>query len=466
MSDLSYKIADGRHDAASDLLAVQWAVLDAGADIEAAMAAVAQGALTVFPLATGAIVQIRRGDELHIGAASGAGVSDLPARVGLQGGLAAPAIRARRPFLCREAEQDPAVDRLACLRLGIRSLVAIPLIHLGDVAGALILTSDIPDGFTDDDARAAQLLAGSLGVSIGNARSAIAPAAPADVGGRFEATFAHAPVGMAHVAPDGHFLLVNEQFCAIAGHTRETLLEHGFQRITHPDDLTSDLTHVRQLLAGKADRYSMEKRYIRSDGGVVWINLTVSLIRDGAGVPDFFVAVIEDVSEIKRAQAEALLDPLTGLLNRRGLIERLSQEIERAADKRAALSLIYLDLDDFKAVNDTYGHAAGDACLLEVAEALAESARLESGAARIGGDEFILLLPRTDAGQLAHVMERLQLAIGLAGKAHPWSVSASLGGLTLIPQSAVSPQTLIERADEAMFRAKRSGKGRSYIAAA
>lgn len=95
---------------------------------------------------------------------------------------------------------------------------------------------------------------------------------------RFRATFEQAAVGIAHVDPYGWFLRVNQKLCDIVGYTREELLELTFQDITYPDDLDADLEYVRQLLAGEIQTYSMEKRYFRKDGSVVWINLTVSLV--------------------------------------------------------------------------------------------------------------------------------------------------------------------------------------------
>lgn len=281
---------------------------------------------------------------------------------------------------------------------------------------------------------------------------------------RFRASFDHAPVGMAHVSPEGRFLLVNDQFCAIAGHSRWSLLADGFQSITHPDDLTSDLVHVRQLLDGRADRYSMEKRYIRGDGETVWVNLTVSLIRDEIGAPDFFFAVIEDLSEIKRAQAEALIDPLTGLMNRRGAIDRLDREIQNALLSHVPLSILYIDLDGFKSINDGHGHAVGDDCLLRVAEALGAGARLESAAARIGGDEFIMILLRTDQHQLLRAATRICEAIRRVGDDQVWRVTASIGGTCLNLCSTISASTVLHRADKAMFAAKRAGKDRYHFA--
>lgn len=119
---------------------------------------------------------------------------------------------------------------------------------------------------------------------------------------RFRITFDQAAIGLAHVAPDGQWLRVNERLCAIVRYDCKELLEKTFQEITHPDDLDKDLEQARQLLEGKTDTYSMEKRYLRKDGGTVWIRLTVSLVREPSGDPDYFIAAIDDINERKRVQ--------------------------------------------------------------------------------------------------------------------------------------------------------------------
>ncbi len=119
---------------------------------------------------------------------------------------------------------------------------------------------------------------------------------------RFRVTFEQAAVGVAHVGLDGSWLRVNQRLCDIVGYGREELLEMTFQDITYPDDLEADLGRLHQLLAGEISRYAMEKRYFRKNGSVVWINLTVSLVRDEAGEPDYLVSVIEDISDRKEAE--------------------------------------------------------------------------------------------------------------------------------------------------------------------
>jgi PAS domain S-box-containing protein len=123
---------------------------------------------------------------------------------------------------------------------------------------------------------------------------------------RFRATFDQAAVGIAHVAADGKWLRVNQKLCDIVGYTREELLRLTFQDITYPPDLDADLALAARVLCGEIENYSMEKRYIRKDGSLIWINLTVSLVRDIAGAPKYFIAVIDDISARKHAEEQLL----------------------------------------------------------------------------------------------------------------------------------------------------------------
>ena len=163
---------------------------------------------------------------------------------------------------------------------------------------------------------------------------------------RFRNTFDNAAVGIAHVGLDGHWLRVNGRLCEITGYGYEELMTRTFQDITHPDDLAADLTYVRQVLAGKIPTYSMEKRYLRKDGGIVWINLTVSLVRKPSGEPNYFISVIEDITP--RKQVEQALRDLTATLEQRvaertaaleqAMIEQ--QRLEREAQRAEHFALL------------------------------------------------------------------------------------------------------------------------------
>ena len=124
---------------------------------------------------------------------------------------------------------------------------------------------------------------------------------------RFRATFEQAAVGIAHVSLNGGWIDVNSKLCAILGYSREELSALTFQDITHPEDLDADLTNMAQVLAGEIVTYSMEKRYLHKDGSCIWINLTVALVRDLDGKPEYFLSIVEDISTRNQVQ-EALRD--------------------------------------------------------------------------------------------------------------------------------------------------------------
>ncbi|MBD2448680.1 PAS domain S-box protein [Nostoc sp. FACHB-152] len=151
---------------------------------------------------------------------------------------------------------------------------------------------------------------------------------------RFRATFNQAAVGIAHVALDGRWLRVNQKLCDIVGYSYEEMRQKTFQEITHPDDLEVDLAYAQQLFAGEIQTYSMEKRYIHKDGSVIWIGLTASLLRKSEGTPDYFIGVVQDISD--RKTAELAVKQLNETLEQRvqertAQLAEVNQELKRFA---------------------------------------------------------------------------------------------------------------------------------------
>ena len=242
---------------------------------------------------------------------------------------------------------------------------------------------------------------------------------------RFRSTFEQAAVGIAHVSVDGRWLQVNDKLCEIVGYERQALLKLTFQDITYPPDLAADLVSVEQLLMGAIPNYRMEKRYVRRDGSLVWIDLTVSLVRTQDGEPDYLVAVVEDIQRRKEAEAAleaaqeshrqhleqqvadrtaalvaanqelahvARKDALTGLQNRISANERLHVEFLRLKRTGSSYAVLFMDIDHFKQINDTYGHHTGDHILQQFASVLEGAVRESDFVARFGGEEFLALL--------------------------------------------------------------------------
>jgi PAS domain S-box-containing protein len=201
---------------------------------------------------------------------------------------------------------------------------------------------------------------------------------------------------MALVGLDGRWLKVNDALCELSGHSEEELLELTFQAMTHPDDLEDELAQVQRLLAGEIDIYTSEKRFLNAEGRLMWVNRSGSLIRKPDGEPRHYVVHIQDISERKRLadtlQDLADSDPLTNLWNRRRFEEELERQIGRRRRYGDETALLMVDLNRFKPVNDTFGHAVGDELLKAVASALRKRIRATDSIARLGGDEFVVML--------------------------------------------------------------------------
>jgi PAS domain S-box-containing protein len=184
---------------------------------------------------------------------------------------------------------------------------------------------------------------------------------------RFRATFEHAAIGAAQVDIDGRWLRVNRRLCEIVGYEREELLQRTFQDITHPDDLEGDLAQMRLLLEGELQTYTMEKRYLRKGGPEVWVNLTVSLVRDVSGEPAYFIAVVEDISERKKAEEERdLLLVREQLARAEAVAARRRMTLLAAAGPALAASLDYEQtLED---ITRLLVPELADWCLLDIVE--------------------------------------------------------------------------------------------------
>lgn len=281
---------------------------------------------------------------------------------------------------------------------------------------------------------------------------------------QFRATFDQAAVGIVHADLKGKILRVNQRICDITGYTRDELIEATFHDITHPDDLEVDIKHVEQLLAGSIQTFSIEKRYIRKDGSHVWVNLTVSLVCDSSSESKYFIAVVEDITERKQAEETirymAYYDPLTDLPNRTLLNDRLTLALANARRSGDTVAMLFLDLDNFKTINDTLGHIVGDQLLQAVAERLRGCLREGDTIARLGGDEFTLLLPRIshveDAAKTAQkVIDALKEPFDFNGR--ELHVTTSIG-IALYPNDGEDVLTLLKNADTALYRAKEQGR--------
>jgi diguanylate cyclase (GGDEF)-like protein/PAS domain S-box-containing protein len=289
---------------------------------------------------------------------------------------------------------------------------------------------------------------------------------------RFRNAFDYAPIGMALVDLDGHWLRVNPMLCEITGYTEAELLTRTSYDITHPDDLERNLVEVQRVIGGEKRAMRIEKRYVRPNGNTVWVRISTSLVRDADGKPLHFVSQIENVTDRKRAEKRlkelADHDSLTGLLNRRRFDEELRLTLLRLRRDGGQATLLLVDLDRFKSVNDTYGHKTGDDVLVAVAAALRDRLRETDVVARLGGDEFAAIALETggeDARRVAADLAQALHALQITGGENELTVTASIGVVFLDQVSMADEDDALVAADRALYQAKSGGRDRIELGA-
>ena len=271
------------------------------------------------------------------------------------------------------------------------------------------------------------------------------------------------PVSVIITNTKGIIEYVNPKFTQLMGYTAEEavgktprIIKGGFLSREFYRDMWAT------ILAGKEWHGVFHNR--TKDGALVWEVASISPIRDADGTVTHFVGVKEDITEIRRLQEQlehmAQHDQLTGLPNRFLLNDRLQQALLLAKRRRSRFAVLYLDLDGFKLVNDTYGHEAGDAVLVEVAKRLLACTRESDTVARLGGDEFTVLMTEIqEEGNVERVasliVKTLSEPIPLADKACEIGVSI---GIALYPEDGETPDALLSRSDAALYRVKGQGR--------
>jgi diguanylate cyclase (GGDEF)-like protein/PAS domain S-box-containing protein len=288
---------------------------------------------------------------------------------------------------------------------------------------------------------------------------------------QLRAMFEHANVGIAISGLDQRYMRVNDKYCSIVGYSRDELMLMQVSTVNLDENVESMLQKRELLLHQDAPRTTTEKQLVRKDGTLVWVSIALSVVRTSAGAPLYYLAIIQDISEAKRVAAAlkaseesfrllAQHDTLTGLPNRALYYDRLQHALAQATRNDHSLGVLFIDVDRFKYVNDTYGHAAGDELLKLASERLSHSIRNDDTCARLGGDEFAIVLSRLasseDATQVAaKIVQEFRRPFQLAATAITVSVSI---GISLFPGGGHDAQTLMQNADAAMYEAKQQGR--------
>jgi len=289
---------------------------------------------------------------------------------------------------------------------------------------------------------------------------------------QFRSAFQHAPVGLAICEPDGRFVEVNPALCRLTGYTDQDLLGTSLPTLVHPEDAIGAGELFGPLLQDGAQFHEREQRILLADGEHLWTALHVIAQRGADGELSRLLVGVTDTSE--RRQLEGQLrhltdhDPLTGLLNRQGLEGELDRHVAHVNRYGSRGALLLLDVDHFKAINDTLGHEAGDQVISVIAARLSARLRSSDTLARLGGDEFAILLPEADMAAARRVAAAIMadirddpVEIG-DGIQRPITVSL---GVTMFREGTGSGEEVLVDADLAMFDSKEAGRDRMSLGA-
>ena len=284
-----------------------------------------------------------------------------------------------------------------------------------------------------------------------------------------KSAFDKAAIPMALVDREGVLLKVNQAVCELSGYAMGELVGKSFAIFTHPEDMEESQLFHHQLFSGKRDHYSIKKRYLRRDGEQLWTTLIVSIVRNEAGQPEYMIAQIQDVTEAHQLSEQltyqAQHDPLTGLINRHEFERRVQDLLGSGKPGSGPHAMCYIDLDQFKLVNDTCGHVAGDELLKQITAVMQQRIRRHDALARLGGDEFGLLMEDCPLEVAQRIANDLRVAVEdfqfLWDKlVHHVGVSI---GLVEIDSATQSMTELFKQADSACYAAKDAGRNRIHV---
>jgi diguanylate cyclase (GGDEF)-like protein/PAS domain S-box-containing protein len=285
---------------------------------------------------------------------------------------------------------------------------------------------------------------------------------------RWRIAFDSAPVPMAEVDLEGRYLKVNGALCELFGHRRENLIGASVRTLCHPDEADEIGVLIRKMVSREVSHIRVERRFVRADGLPVWVAVSVAPVTTDGGRVTHMLTHYLDITDRKRFehQLEELVDhdPLTGLLNRRGFDAQLERQVAHVAKHGPVGALLVVDLDNFKQVNDTLGHQAGDELIVSVADRLRATVRYNDVVARWGGDEFAVLLPRATAQEAQTVADKIvravraHAAVFFGGGAGHTTASVGVAFFDVPGQRA---SDVVAHADLSMYQAKQAGRDRT-----
>jgi diguanylate cyclase (GGDEF)-like protein/PAS domain S-box-containing protein len=378
-----------------------------------------------------------------------------------------------------------------------RSWMGVPMIVADKVVGAICMQDyENENSFEESDIRLFGTIASNVGIALKNAdlyqeiqnelkERKLAESDLADSQSRLQAILDNAGAGIGVTREDCKFIFVNDRCVEMFGYMPQELSKMTLWDVGHPDDAPVIQESLEALTSGRLDNFQIEKRFINKDGSTFWGTVAAKAIRSANGVLENIIIIISDITLLKSTEAElinanrllvtqleeisilrdrlreqAIRDPLTNLYNRRFMEETLTLEIHRARRANSTVSLVMMDIDHFKLVNDQFGHKTGDHLLESLGQMLLKNTRKSDVACRYGGEEFLIVLPGSSLEDAARRAEQFRAnfeAIRISGKNTITNATMSIG-VACFPNHGEDVDQVLNRADEALYQAKAAGR--------
>jgi len=319
--------------------------------------------------------------------------------------------------------------------------------------------------FHDNTAQRAAEVARLMAEDHSFAVEAAAAEALAQSEQRFRLAFEGNMAPMVFSDRNGNFLAVNDAFCRMSGRTREELIGNDSKHFTYPEDIGITEEVYRRINSGETDEVRYGKRFLHTNGRIVVAEVSISPARDESGEAMYYVSSVRDTTEERELAAQlsfqALHDPLTGLANRALFDDRLAQAHARVLRQGGSCAVLLIDLDDFKGVNDVYGHLVGDELLASIARRFEDVTRSSDTLCRFGGDEFLYLAEGlTSPTEAEQIAQRLLHALTDPFRFKDVHIEQrASAGIVIWDATNANVAELVQNADAAMYEAKRRGHG-------
>jgi len=348
-------------------------------------------------------------------------------------------------------------------------LAAAVILERREAANAVPLRSDTDSSLTDLVDSGAIGPAERVSIEAGFLRNlAKEVLSLRDSESQYRSIFNNAQEGIYQTTPDGQYIRVNMALARMYGYECPDELIAGLTNIATMGYVdAADRIRFRRMMNESGQVQNFEAEFYRRDGSIIWITENARCVRDVDGNLLYYEGTVEDISARKDAERQIYLqanyDNLTGLPNRRLVMDRLGQALLQAERKKTRGCLLFLDLDRFKSINDTYGHAAGDDVLRTVGRRLRHCVRMTDTVGRLGGDEFVVILHEVGSGNTgAYIAEKILYSLS-----EPFTLMSTEQfcvpsiGIVYFPDHGMDSDELLNRADVAMYHAK-NGDGRHY----